>query len=99
MVLRNDTVDPVFKVKTSKGIILLKFRCCYDSCSANFLTMFEICTKSHENTLNGLKSHGVNTISKIADGVLALILCIPSDVASYLFKDYKKFFDSSKFYN
>ena len=28
---------------------------------------------------------------------MALILCIPSDVASYLFKDYKNFFDSSRF--
>ena len=28
---------------------------------------------------------------------MALILCIPSDVASYLFKDYENFFDSSKF--
>ena len=27
---------------------------------------------------------------------MALILCIPSDVASYLFKDYENFFDSSK---
>ena len=28
---------------------------------------------------------------------MALILCIPSEVASYLFKDYEKFFGSSKF--
>ena len=33
MVLKNDTVDTIFKLKTSKGIILLKFRCSYDSSS------------------------------------------------------------------
>ena len=38
-----------------------------------------------------------NNSTKIADGVLVLILCIPSDVASYFFKDYESFFDSSKF--
>ena len=30
---KNDTVDTIFKLKTSKGIILLEFRCSYDSCS------------------------------------------------------------------
>ena len=33
MVLKNDTVDTIFKLKTSKGIILLKFRFSYNSCS------------------------------------------------------------------
>ena len=33
MVLKNDMVDTIFKLKASKGIILLKFRCSYDSCS------------------------------------------------------------------
>ena len=33
MVLKNDTVDTIFKLKTSKGIILLEFRCSSDSCS------------------------------------------------------------------
>ena len=33
MVLKNDTVDTIFKLKTSIGIILLKFRYSYDSCS------------------------------------------------------------------
>ena len=28
---------------------------------------------------------------------MALILCIPSDVASYLFKDYVSFFDKQSF--
>ena len=27
LVLKNDTVDTIFKLKTSKGIILLKFSC------------------------------------------------------------------------
>ena len=36
MVLKNDTVDTIFKLKTSQGIILLKFRCSYDSCSLKF---------------------------------------------------------------
>ena len=31
--LKNDTVDNIFKLKTPKGIILLQFRCSYDSCS------------------------------------------------------------------
>ena len=31
MVLKNDTVDTIFKLKTLKGIILLKFKCSYDS--------------------------------------------------------------------
>ena len=33
MVLKNDTANTIFKLKTSKGIILLRFRCNYDSCS------------------------------------------------------------------
>ena len=33
MDLKNDTVDTIFKLKTSKGIVLLKFKCSYDSCS------------------------------------------------------------------
>ena len=33
MVLKNDTMDTILKLNTSKGIILLKFRCSYDSCS------------------------------------------------------------------
>ena len=32
----NDTDDTVFKLKTSKGIILFKFRCSYDFCSLTF---------------------------------------------------------------
>ena len=53
------------------------------------------------------QSYGVNTISKlnIQKGIIpqdcrwsnALILCISSDVASYLFKEYENFFDSLKF--
>ena len=35
--------------------------------------------------------------TKIAHGVMVLILCIPSEVASYLFKEYEIFLDSSKF--
>ena len=38
-VLKTDTVDTIFKLKTSNDIILLKFRCSYDLFSANFLTM------------------------------------------------------------
>ena len=33
IVLKNDRVDTIFRLKTSKGIMLLKFRCSYDSCS------------------------------------------------------------------
>ena len=33
MVLKNNRVDTIFKLKTSKCIILLKFRYSYDSCS------------------------------------------------------------------
>ena len=33
MVLKNDAVETIFKLKILKGIILLKFRCSYDSCS------------------------------------------------------------------
>ena len=33
MVLKTNTVDTIFKLKTSKDIILLKFICSYDSCS------------------------------------------------------------------
>ena len=33
MGFKNDTVATIFKLKTSKGIILLKFRYSYDSCS------------------------------------------------------------------
>ena len=33
MVSKPDTVDTNFELKFSKGTILLKFRCSYDSCS------------------------------------------------------------------
>ena len=36
------------------------------------------------NTISKLKNNKGEQFCKIADGVLALILCIPSDVASYL---------------
>ena len=49
------------------------------------------------NTISKLKNTKGELFRKIADGVIALILCIPSDVASYFFKDYENFFDSSKF--
>ena len=49
------------------------------------------------NTISKLKNTKGNNSAKIADRVMALILCIPSDVASYLFKDYENFFDNSKF--
>ena len=49
------------------------------------------------NTSSILKNTKGNNPEKIADGIMTLILCIPSDVASYLFKDYENFFDSSKF--
>ena len=40
MFLKDDTVDTIFKLKTSKGINLLAFKCCDDSCfSAKLLTM------------------------------------------------------------
>ena len=42
MVLKTDPVDTVFKLKTLKGIILLKFRSRYDSCS---LQIFRSCFK------------------------------------------------------
>ena len=48
------------------------------------------------NTTSKLKIQR-RIMPQIADGVIALILCIPSDVASYLFKDYENVFDSSKF--
>ena len=44
-----------------------------------------------------IKKYKEEYFCKIADGVMALILCIPSDIASYLFKYYENFFDSSKF--
>ena len=43
------------------------------------------------NTISELRG----IIRKIADEVIALLLCIPSDDASYLFKRYENFFDSS----
>ena len=69
--------------------------------------MGTITAKFHQNplkTVGGvadtrlcLRTDERTEFRKIADGVMALILCIPSDVASYLFKDYENFFDSSKF--
>ena len=68
MVLKNDTVDTIFKLKTSTGIILLKFTCSYDSCSLypcrfsdHALNLYQVSRKYLERS----PSSGVNTISKL----------------------------------
>ena len=49
MVLKNDTVDTIFKPKTSKGIILLKFRCRrFLSCRADTIFIL-IISKVHNS--------------------------------------------------
>ena len=49
------------------------------------------------NTISKLKKKTKGIMSQNCR-VIALILCKPSDIASYLFKDYENFFDSSKLY-
>ena len=75
-------------------LVLCKF-------SDHALNLYQVSRKYLELS----KSYGINAISKLKiqriksaklpDGVMALIFCIPSDVASYLFKDYENFYDSS----
>ena len=45
MVLKNDTVDTILELKTSKGIILLKFRCIH-------LVMILVLCKFSDHALN-----------------------------------------------
>ena len=47
--------------------------------------------------MNTISKHTKENNAAKLQIVIALILCIPSDNASYLFKDYENFFDSSKF--
>ena len=48
-------VDTIFIQKTSKGIILLNFRCSNNSCSLQISDHLYICTEFHEITLNGVR--------------------------------------------